>query len=125
MRFAPGKISVVAVLLAAVAAPQAATPSKIPRPCAKSVLADHAGRRRYYAGVPAGSFVAAELRRVPPINLGGKGQSTRAVVPPMKPTPTSSNGQTELYKWNFAAGEEMQLDILFAPSLSKNKNPGP
>lgn len=74
---------------------------------------------------PAGSFVLAELRRVPPINLGGKGQSTRAVVPPMKPTPTSSNGQTELYKWNFAAGEEMQLDILFAPSFSKDKTPGP
>ncbi len=31
MRFAPGKISVVAVLLAAVAAPQATTPSKVPR----------------------------------------------------------------------------------------------
>src|SRR5260370_42670009 len=43
----------------------------------------------------------------------------------MKPTPTSSNGQTELYKWNCAAGEEMQLDILFAPSFSKDKNPGP
>src|SRR5215471_18920352 len=73
---------------------------------------------------PAGSFVAADLRRVPPINLGSKGQSTRALVPPRKPVPISNNGQTETYKWNFAAGEEMQLDVLFAPSFSKDKNPG-
>lgn len=73
---------------------------------------------------PAGSFVAAELRRVPPINLGGKWQMTRAAVPPMKPVPASNIGQTEIYKWNFTVGEEMQLDILFAPSFSKDKNPG-
>jgi len=70
---------------------------------------------------PVGSFVAAQLRRTPPLNFG---KSQRALVPPMKPIPTSNNGQTELYKWNFAAGEELQLDVLFSPSSSKDKTPG-
>jgi hypothetical protein len=72
---------------------------------------------------PAGSFVAAELRRIPPPNLG-QAPGHLALVPPMKPAPQSNIGQTEVYKWSFAAGEEMQLDILFAPSFSKDKNPG-
>jgi hypothetical protein len=72
---------------------------------------------------PSGSFVTTELRRVPPLNLG-KSPGQRAPVPPLKPVPASNMGQTEIYKWNFATGEEMQLDILFAPSFSKDKNPG-
>lgn len=74
---------------------------------------------------PTGSFRITELRRVPPVNFGGQGQSTRAAVPPMKPTPTLSNGQTDVYTWNFAAGEEMQLTIFFE-TFSKNDyvNPG-
>jgi hypothetical protein len=72
---------------------------------------------------PAGSFVAADLRRIPPLNLG-QAPGRRALAPPMKPVPALKNGQTEVYKWSFAAGEEMQLDILFAPSFSKDKTPG-
>jgi hypothetical protein len=70
---------------------------------------------------PVGSFVAAQLRRTPPLNFA---KNQRAVVPPMKPAPASNNGQTEMYKWNFVAGEELQLDVLFAPSFSKDKTPG-
>lgn len=72
---------------------------------------------------PVGSFVAAELRRVPPLVMG-KPQAQLTKVPPMKPAPSSSTNQTQTYKWSFAAGEEMQLDVLFAPSFSKDKTPG-
>jgi hypothetical protein len=30
----------------------------------------------------------------------------------MKPTPALSNTQIDVYKWNFAAGEGMELEIL-------------
>ncbi len=74
---------------------------------------------------PAGSFVLAESRRTQPMNLGqGPSQMKRAQVPPMKPVPAFSNNQTETYKWIFVAGEELQLDILFAPLFSKNNTPG-
>lgn len=70
---------------------------------------------------PVGPFMLAELRRVPPLILG-QGKSQRAMMPPGKPTPVSTVGQTQIYKWNFAAGEEMQLDIMFFP-LYSSKNP--
>jgi hypothetical protein len=70
---------------------------------------------------PVGPFLLAELRRVPPFILG-QGKSQRAVMPPGKPTPLTTVGQTQIYKWNFAAGEEMQLVIMFFPIYS-NKNP--
>lgn len=62
---------------------------------------------------PTGSFRFQEFRRVPPPNFTGQGQSTRAAVPPMKPMPALSNTQIDVYKWNFAAGEGMELTIYF------------
>jgi hypothetical protein len=74
---------------------------------------------------PTGSFRFGEFRRIPPITFGGQGTTTRAAVPPMKPTPAFSNTQTDVYKWNFAAGEGMELTIFFQ-TFSKNDavNPG-
>jgi hypothetical protein len=73
---------------------------------------------------PVGAFVLANVMTIPPINLGAKPSQQHAMVPPGKPVPISSKGQVEVYKWNLAAGEEIQLEILFAPMFSKNKTPG-
>jgi hypothetical protein len=54
----------------------------------------------------------------------GKPQAQLTKMPLIKPAPISNNNQTLTYKWSFAAGEELQLDILFAPSFSRDKTPG-
>src|SRR5262249_29792675 len=70
------------------------------------------------------TFSAVELRRVPP-PAQGKNQPLR--TPPTTPVPSSggSNSLFLIYTWNFAAGEQMQLDILFNPQAFQDSTPGP
>src|SRR5215831_4805736 len=74
--------------------------------------------------ITRGTFSAVELRRVPP-PAQGKNQPLR--TPPTIPVPSSGGSGSIflIYTWNFVAGEQMQLDILFNPQAVQDSTPGP
>jgi hypothetical protein len=74
--------------------------------------------------IARGAFAAVELRRVPP-DQGSKMRAPRVPSGPITPVPSLGGDSSVFYKWNFAAGEEMQLDIVFTPNAVKDTNPGP
>ncbi len=74
--------------------------------------------------IPRGLFVAVAMRRVPPPAQGSKMQAHPAPSGPLTPVPSSPTDLFVLYKWNFAAGEGMQLDVDFAPNSFKDVAPG-
>src|SRR5262249_5456471 len=60
--------------------------------------------------MPKGMFLATELRRIAPAQVG-RGSSAQALRPaPAKPIPVQADNFFSIYQLNFAAGEEMQLD---------------
>lgn len=75
--------------------------------------------------IPRGAFAAVELRRVPPVSQGNRGALARVGgSTPVTPVPSSPASLFVLYKWNFATGEEMQIDLLFTPNAIKDASPG-
>src|SRR5262249_14125911 len=75
--------------------------------------------------MPKGMFLATELRRIAPAQVG-RGSSAQALRPaPAKPIPVQADNFFSIYQLNFAAGEEMQLDIVFTPGNLNDASPGP
>src|SRR5215813_11839697 len=69
---------------------------------------------------PVGPFTIADVRTVHPLNFSQL-KSQMASMPPGKPTPLAKSAYTETYKWNLAAGDEMQFTIIFFPILFNSK----